>query len=112
MKKTKLNLLAPINKAIDMVTSEMTAALRSRVIIDGWNPDDAASIVVDHAPSKLAPKTRIDKFSAKYSDTQSSFETEFGTETTSPKATMRKFMNDSSRWERRTAKLIERRTFR
>lgn len=106
MKKTKLNLVKPIDAAINVVISEMTGSLVSTALASGWDEELAQKLKVVRKPVKGS----ITRISAEMSD--DAFEAEYGRSNGSPKATVRKFMAASKPWEKHTAKLIEQIVFK
>ena len=106
MKKTKLNLVKPIDAAINVVISEMTGSLVSSALASGWNEELAQKLKVVRKPAKSS----ITKISAEMSD--DAFEAEYGRADGTPKATVRKFMATSKPWEKHTAKVIEQIVFK
>lgn len=106
MKKTKLNLVKPIDSAITVVMDDMTRSLVSTALASGWDVAPAQKLKVVRKPSKGS----ITKISAEMSD--DAFEAEYGRDGGSPNATVRKFMSNSKPWEKHTAKLIEQIVFK
>jgi len=106
VKKTKLNLVKPIDTAINVVISEMTGSLVSAALSSGWEEELAQKLKVVRKPVKGS----ITKISAEMSD--DAFDAEYGRADGSPKATVRKFMAASKPWEKQTAELIEQIVFK
>lgn len=110
--KTRLYLVNPLIKAVDALTLEISAELRRVMLYDGWEFTDVASAQVTHLPKKLAAKTNLEKFQAKYEDSDSAFSKEYGRQQGTPQATVRKFMANSKPWEKRVSKIFERKAFK
>jgi hypothetical protein len=111
MAKTRLFLTNSLNKAIDKVTAQMTPELIRAAISDGWEPTDASSLRVEHRPSVITGTNKVSKFTARIV-TEGGSKSEYGTQGESPKGTVRKFMHNTRPWEKTTAKIWERETFK
>lgn len=110
MAKTRLYLVNPLNAAIDRVTSLMTPAIVKAAISDGWSEEAANELTIEHRPNKVSGGVRVSKFVANVND--EAFHEEYGTQDTSPKGTVRKFMNRTEGWEKMTAKAWEAEAFK
>jgi hypothetical protein len=110
--KTKLNLVKAVNAVVDPLVGEMTAGLQATLAVEGWDPTDVGSARISSKPKKLTMNNSIEAFTASFVDSDASFKQEFGSQTSTPKATVRKFMSNERAWEKRAAKLIERKAFK
>jgi hypothetical protein len=111
MAKTRLFLTDSLNRAIDKVTAQMTPAVVRAAIADGWDPEDASALTVEHKPNVIIGTSRVTRFTATI-PTEGGSESEYGARAGSPKGTVRKFMHRTRPWETATAKIWERETFK
>jgi hypothetical protein len=77
-----------LKSTLNQLTAQMTAQVRRHALSDGWEQDVANSLSVVHTNNSLSIQVD-DQFADK------AFTHEFGTENSSPKATLRKFGNQN-----------------
>jgi predicted HNH restriction endonuclease len=110
MAKTRLFLTDSLNKAIDKVTAQMTPAVRLAAINEGWDRNAANGILVEHKPDTIKGTAKVAKFTATLDEAAG--KEEYGTQESSPRGTVRKFMHNNRPWEKTMAKTWERETFK
>lgn len=77
--------IAAIEHAAAQTARVMGAQLRNSAVNDGWHPDAASSLNVEYRDGKFVAS----------STSGNAFDHEFGTETSTPKATVRSYSKDS-----------------
>lgn len=92
--------LSAVTNATHDIAKFMTYDLRSVAVREGWEPEVASGLSISYDGNKFAYNLG-DQFS------EQAFNHEFGTETTRPKATVRRYLNDLSGAQKVMGKLIE-----
>ena len=77
--------IAAVEHAAAQTARVMGAQLRSKALNDGWHPDAAASLNVEYKDGKFVATSASD----------AAFDHEFGTETSSPTASIRNYGKNS-----------------
>lgn len=87
-------------KASKRVAADMSKQLTRNAVRDGWHPDVAAGLTVSYSDGT---------FSSSHAPEHSTavFDMEYGTETTAPKATIRKMQNSTKEISDRFSVLYE-----